>query len=197
MLNYGYALLEAECIRAIDTAGLDAHVGFLHEMNPSKNSLAYDLQEPFRFIVDIAVINLIEKEAMDNKDFTRTESYSLRLRPSGAKKLTAEFNTMMNGKVEYRKRNTTWGTVLLLKARELAQYLVGTRKTIDFNKPAYVGKRDDTDLLRKKILDIGYTEWKKMGFSKGTLHYMKKNAEADKPFSLNAHVKERLDMWEG
>lgn len=32
--------------------------------------------------------------------------------------------------------------------------------------------------------------------SKGTLHYMKKNAEADKPFTLNSHVKERLEMWE-
>ncbi len=34
-----------------------------------------------------------------------------------------------------------------------------------------------------------------MGFSKGTLHYMKQNAKADKPFTLNAHVKERLEMW--
>jgi len=76
MLNYGYALLEAECLRAINTVGLDAHVGFLHEMNPSKNSLAYDLQEPFRFLVDLAVISLIESGKIENKDFIRTESYS-------------------------------------------------------------------------------------------------------------------------
>lgn len=133
---------------------------------------------------------------METKDFIRTKSYSLRLKPSGAKKVTAEFNSVMNGKVEYSKKNTTWGSVLLLKARELAQYLVGKRKTIEFSKPAYVGKRDDTDILRKKILAIGYAEWKEIGFSKGTLHYMKKNAKADKPFTLNAHVKERLEMWE-
>jgi len=34
-----------------------------------------------------------------------------------------------------------------------------------------------------------------MGFSKGTLHYMKQNAKADKPFTLNADVRERLEMW--
>lgn len=34
-----------------------------------------------------------------------------------------------------------------------------------------------------------------MGFSKGTLHYVKKNAKADKPFTLNAHVREILEMW--
>jgi CRISPR-associated protein Cas1 len=51
-----------------------------------------------------------------------------------------------------------------------------------------LGKGNDTDLLRKKIIDMPYTEWKKMGFSKGTLHYMKQNAMSDKPFTLNAHV---------
>ncbi|WYM91445.1 hypothetical protein V7O66_06645 [Methanolobus sp. ZRKC3] len=33
------------------------------------------------------------------------------------------------------------------------------------------------------------------GFLKGTLHYMKQNAKSDKPFTLNAHVRERLDKW--
>lgn len=35
-----------------------------------------------------------------------------------------------------------------------------------------------------------------MGVSKGTLYDMKKNAEADKPFTLNAHVRERLELWD-
>ncbi len=35
-----------------------------------------------------------------------------------------------------------------------------------------------------------------MEFSKGTLHYMKQNARRDKPFTLNAHVKERLKTWD-
>ena len=39
-------------------------------------------------------------------------------------------------------------------------------------------------------------EWKRHGFSKGTLHYMKKNAEGNKPFTLNKHVRERLDQWD-
>ncbi|WP_338101251.1 hypothetical protein [Methanococcoides seepicolus] len=58
-----------------------------------------------------------------------------------------------------------------------------------------MGKRNDTDFLRKKIIDMPYIEWKMMGFSKGTLHYMKQNVKSDKPFTLNAHVRERLEMW--
>lgn len=49
-------------------------------------------------------------------------------------------------------------------------------------------------LLRKKIIDMSYTEWTKMGFSKGTLHYMKQNVEIDKLFTLDAHVRKVFDL---
>ena len=77
MLNYGYALLEAECLRAINSVGLDAHVGFLHEMNIGKNSLAYDMQELFRFLVDLAVLNLVEKEHDGEKGLHQDREFHL------------------------------------------------------------------------------------------------------------------------
>ena len=50
--------------------------------------------------------------------------------------------------------------------------------------------------IRQKILNISYVDWKKLGFSKGTLHYMKQNAKSDKPFTLNSQVLERVNKWE-
>ena len=85
--------------------------------------------------------------------------------------------------------------MMLLKARELAHYLVGKKKMPDFVIPAYTVERQDSDEIRQKILNMSYTEWKKMGFSKGTLHYMKQNAKSGKPFTLNKHVQERLEQW--
>jgi len=196
MLNYGYALLEAECLRVINTVGLDPHVGFLHEMNPSKNSLAYDLQEPFRFLVDLAVINLVENGTMDKKDFIVTENYNLRLRGLGGKKVANEFSNMLNKPVNYGDKQTTWGSVLLLKARELAHNLTGKSKELDFVSPEFGVNRVDSHEIRQKILNISYVDWKKLGFSKGTLHYMKQNAKSDKPFTLNSHVLERVKAWE-
>jgi CRISPR-associated protein Cas1 len=61
--------------------------------------------------------------------------------------------------------------------------------------PVYEIERQDNMEIRKLILDISYVEWKKMGFSKGTLHYMKQNAKSGKPFTLNKHVQERLNQW--
>ena len=107
MLNYEYALLEAECLRVINSVGLDLHVGFLHEMNPSKNSLAYDLQEHFRFLVDLAVINLVENGTMDKKDFIVTENYNLRLMVLGGKKVANESSNLLNKPVNYGDKQTS------------------------------------------------------------------------------------------
>lgn len=86
MLNYAYSLLEAECLRAINSTGLDAHIGFLHEQCMGKNSLAYDLQELYRYLIDLTIIDLLEKNTMKKSDFIRTENYNLKLKPNGTKK---------------------------------------------------------------------------------------------------------------
>jgi CRISPR-associated protein Cas1 len=195
MLNYGYGLLEAECLRAINASGLDDHVGFLHEAQIGKYSLAYDLQELFRFLVDLAVLNIVEKGIIDKKDFLRTDNFTLKLRPSGARKVTAELNTWLNKSVRYQEKETSWNYMIFLKARELAHYLISKKKSLDLSSPEYQIDRQDSEEIRKKILSIPYSEWKKRGFSKGGLNYMKKNAERDKPFMLNKHVRERLDQW--
>ena len=104
MFNFGYSLLEAECLKNINIVGLDSHVGFLHEMQSGKDSPAYDLQELFRFVVDLAILNLIETDAMEKKDFVRTESYSFRLRPTGARKIADEVKTWFNKTTDYQEK---------------------------------------------------------------------------------------------
>jgi CRISP-associated protein Cas1 len=192
MLNYGYAILEAECLRAIHSAGLDAHVGFLHEMNLGKNSLAYDLQEPFRFLIDLAVVSIIEKGEINKRDFIRTENYNLRLRPSGAKKLLKEISVWLNRKVNYDGQKCKWSYVMLTQTRDLAYYLLGKKKTLNLSEPSFEIERDDTDEIRKIISEMSYTKWNGLDFSKGTLHPLKQKVKEGQAFTLNQHVKERL-----
>jgi CRISPR-associated protein Cas1 len=68
----------------------------------------------------------------------------------------------MNKKVPYKKHSVMWSYALLTKTRELAQYLVEKRKTIDFSKPAYSVERQYSDDIKQKILSISYSDWKKM-----------------------------------
>lgn len=91
--------------------------------------------------------------------------------------------------------NTVPKTSLRLSLK-LAQYLIGTKKKLDFASPYYQIERQDSEEIRKQILRISYTDWKKLGFSKGTLHYMKQNAGGNKPFTLNKHVRDRIGKWD-
>lgn len=192
LFNYGYALLESQCQRAINASGLDTHVGFIHEITAGKTPLVYDLQEPFRCLVDIAIINGLEKKLFSKEDFIRTENYNIRLRPSGAKKLIQELEAIFNQRVNYRNGNRTWAYIIMMKASELGQFLIGKRRNIDFGSPKIELKRSDNFELRKRILSIPYSKAKEMGFSKGTLWYMKQNAKSEKPFRVYEKVKEKL-----
>jgi hypothetical protein len=66
-LNYAYGVLEGECRRAINAVGLEPSVGFLHEFSnyQTKQSLVYDLQEPFRWISDVTGVEAFERGALD------------------------------------------------------------------------------------------------------------------------------------
>jgi CRISPR/Cas system-associated endonuclease Cas1 len=59
-------------------------VGYLHEFIgcQTKQSLVYDLQEPFRWIADVAVMEAFESGVLDLPDFYFTGGdYRLRMKP--------------------------------------------------------------------------------------------------------------------
>jgi CRISP-associated protein Cas1 len=60
VLNYGYTVLRASTARAIVAAGLHPSVSIRHRRDPM--SLADDLMEPFRGVVDFHVAQLVDRE---------------------------------------------------------------------------------------------------------------------------------------
>jgi CRISP-associated protein Cas1 len=123
--------------------------------------------------------------------------YIIRLRPSGVKKLVDELDKAFTQSVKYNGKNNQWNQIIQLKAQELSNYLVNKLKKIDFHLPEPSLERVDNREIRDKILNLSYSEWEKMGYSKGNLHYMKQNAKANKPFALNQHIRDRLDGIQG
>ena len=193
LLNYGYALLESQCLKAIHSTGLDPYVGYLHEMASGKQPLVYDLQEPFRFLIDLAIIDCLENKTFTKKDFLRTENYNLRLRPKGAQKLTEAVNKQLSQKVKYQGKMQAWHYILQCKTQNLAHYILGKKDVLDFATPIQHLLRIDTSDIREQIKNIKYTEWKKMGYSKGTLHPMKQKIKEGKPFTITPTVKKKLE----
>src|SRR5580658_8229716 len=128
LFNYGYSLLESVCRYAIVSVGLLPEIGFVHEVAHSKLPLAYDLQEPFRWLVDLSVIELLRDAKLDRKrDFIVTENFHIRLRPAAATALIDRFSANMNRKVSVGGRSFAYETLVSESARKLARSLTDTQ----------------------------------------------------------------------
>jgi CRISPR-associated endonuclease Cas1 len=88
MLNYLYAILEAEARLAAAALGLDPGIGVMHVDSPSRDSLACDLMEPVRPQVDAYVLEWISREPIRREWFFEQRDGNCRLMASFAVRLS-------------------------------------------------------------------------------------------------------------
>lgn len=69
MLSFGYTLLSQLAVSAVQTVGLDAYAGFLHEEAYNRPSLGLDLVEEFRPVIDELVLSLCRTGAVSPENF--------------------------------------------------------------------------------------------------------------------------------
>jgi CRISPR-associated endonuclease Cas1 len=79
ILNYLYALVEAEAILACQAVGLDPGLGIVHADAKGRQSLALDLMEPVRPDVDAFVLDMVERRTFRKAEFTETSDGHVRL----------------------------------------------------------------------------------------------------------------------
>jgi CRISPR-associated endonuclease Cas1 len=79
MLNYLYALLESETRLAVAALGLDPGLGVLHADTPARDSLACDVMEPVRPMVDAYLLHWITRETLRREWFFEQRDGSCRL----------------------------------------------------------------------------------------------------------------------
>jgi CRISPR-associated protein Cas1 len=192
LLNYGYAILESQCRKALNSVGLEPAIGFLHEARQTKSPLVYDLQEPNRWLVDTTVISCLESGCFGKKGFYRMDNYVLRLRPEAAGKLIDALRIKFNSSVRYRGKLYSCDTVIRLKAQELANYVLGRRTDLCFDEPRPALGRADSEAVRDLILSLTTAQARRQGIGKGTLHVLRKHAASENPFKVYTKVSTRL-----
>jgi len=80
ILNYCFALLEAETRLAISSLGMDAGLGLgLHTDTANRDSLVFDVLEPIRPRVEAWLLDWIAKEPLRRADFFETATGNCRL----------------------------------------------------------------------------------------------------------------------
>ena len=79
LLNYLFALLEAEAVLACAAVGLDAGLGIVHNDARGRQSMALDLLEQVRPEVDAFVLDMLATRTFRKGEFSETEEGHVRL----------------------------------------------------------------------------------------------------------------------
>ena len=128
MLSFAYSLLTHDCASALESVGLDAYVGFLHQDRPGRTSLALDLMEELRPVMaDRFVLTAINNRVIAPEDFTIEESGAVLLKDDGRKRFLSAWQERKQEVINhpFLQEKLSWGLVPYIQATLLARYLRG------------------------------------------------------------------------
>lgn len=129
LLDYTYALLLADCVKAIIACGLDPHAGFIHSSKRNKPALALDLMEEFRApIADSVVQTVINNGEVKPSGFSDVFG-SVRMEDATRKALIAAYERRMETEIEHPifGYKASWRRIVEIQARMILGYLDGTQ----------------------------------------------------------------------
>lgn len=151
------------------------------------------MQEPFRWLVDLAVIQAFESKTLELHDFYFIgDDYRYRFEADTKQRFIDIIRERFNTGVAYRGRALKWDTVIQQKTNELGRFLIGQQLSLDFADPVpKLGRRDSRE-LRAKILELTASQAEQLGIGKSTLHYLRRSARTEKLFRPHSRTYQRL-----
>ena len=125
MLSFLYAMWMNDCRSALEAAGLDPQVGFLHALRPGRAALALDLMEEFRPWADRLALTLINRGQLSADDFVLREGGGVSLEPDARKAVVVAYQERKRDEINHPllAQSVSLGLVPLVQARLLARAL--------------------------------------------------------------------------
>ena len=125
MLSFLYAMWMNDCRSALEAAGLDPQVGFLHALRPGRAALALDLMEEFRPWADRLALTLINRGQLEANDFVLREGGGVSLEPDARKAVVVAYQERKRDEINHPllAQSVPLGLVPLVQARLMARAL--------------------------------------------------------------------------
>ena len=125
VLSFLYAMWMNDCRSALEAAGLDPQVGFLHALRPGRAALALDLMEEFRPWADRLALTLINRGQLTVNDFALREGGGVSLQPDARKAVVVAYQERKKDEINHPllAQSVPLGLVPLVQARLLARAL--------------------------------------------------------------------------
>lgn len=127
LLSFVYTLLVHDCRAAVEAVGLDSQLGFLHAVRPGRPSLALDLMEEFRPVVDRLALTLINRGQLTGRDFEPRPGGAVYLSETGRKTVLGAYQQRKQEEISHAllQQPVPIGLLPHVQARLLARVLRG------------------------------------------------------------------------
>lgn len=127
LLSFLYSMWMNDCRSALEAAGLDPQVGFLHALRPGRAALALDLMEEFRPFADRLALTLINRAQVDVDDFAEREGGAVLLEGDARKAVVVAYQERKQEELTHPllAQPVALGLLPLLQARLLARAIRG------------------------------------------------------------------------
>jgi CRISPR-associated protein Cas1 len=128
LLSFMYTLLMHDARSALEAAGLDSQVGFLHRDRPGRPSLALDLMEEFRaFLCDRLTVSLVNRSQIEPDAFETTPVGGVRMNDAARKTVLGAYQKRKLEEIvhPFIGESVSVGLLVHLQARLLARFLRG------------------------------------------------------------------------
>lgn len=125
LLSFLYAMWMNDCRSALEAAGLDPQVGFLHALRPGRAALALDLMEEFRPWADRLALTLINRGQLEADDFEVREGGGVLLADKARKAVVVAYQERKKDEIQHplMAQSMPLGLVPFVQARLLARAL--------------------------------------------------------------------------
>jgi CRISPR-associated protein Cas1 len=125
LLSFLYAMWMNDCRSALEAAGLDPQVGFLHALRPGRAALALDLMEEYRPWADRLALTLVNRGQLTTDDFVLREGGGVSLQPDARKAVVVAYQERKRDEINHPllAQSVPLGLVPLVQARLLARAL--------------------------------------------------------------------------
>ncbi|NLZ46323.1 MAG: type I-C CRISPR-associated endonuclease Cas1 [Clostridiales bacterium] len=138
VLSFLYTIVTRWCASALGSVGLDSYMGFYHALRPGRSSLACDMVEEFRCIVERLVLSMINLKIINSSHFETQPSGAIYLNGDGKKKVLSQWQEKKRTIIQhpYLKQKMPLGLLPFVQSSLLAKYIRGE---ID-EYPCYLSK---------------------------------------------------------
>lgn len=127
VLSFVYTLMTSEFAAALETVGLDSYIGYFHTLRSGRSSLACDLVEEARCIVERFTLTLLNLQILNETDFEKQISGAVWLNDEGRKKVLTRWQEKKRSDMThpYLKQKIPFGLLPYVQSNLLAKYVRG------------------------------------------------------------------------